>query len=155
ATGTENVQSVVNLALALGQLGRPGAGVAPLRGQSSVQSAGECGVAPTIFPGGESINVESAARLSDAWGAPVPSRPGLATRPMLEAAHRGEIKLLVCLGGNLLDTMPDRPFVRETLECLPSRIRLDVVMNHEALVEPGEALLILPVRNWYEWDHVF
>src|SRR5262249_42474002 len=67
ATGTENVQSVVNLALALGQLGRRGAGVAPLRGQSSVQSAGECGVAPTIFPGGESINDESAARLSEAW----------------------------------------------------------------------------------------
>src|SRR5262249_35767516 len=54
-----------------------------------------------------------------------------------------------------LDTMPDRPFVRETLERLPFRIRLDVMMNHEALVEPGETLLVVPVRNWYEWDHLF
>jgi len=155
ATGTENVQSVVNLALALGQFGRPGAGVAPLRGQSSVQSAGECGLAPNIFPGGEAINADSATRLSNDWGAPVPATPGLATGHMLEAAHGGNIKLLVSLGGNLLDTMPDRPVVRETLERIPCRIRFDVMMNHEALVEPGDALLILPVRNWYEWDHVF
>lgn len=155
ATGTDNVLSVVNLALALGQFGRPGAGVAPLRGQSSVQSAGECGVAPTIFPGGDKIDEESAARLSETWGAPVPSRPGLATGPMLEAAERGEIDLLLCLGGNLVDTMPDRAFVRRALNRVPFRIRLDVMMNREALVEPGEATLVLPIRNWYEWNSVF
>jgi molybdopterin-dependent oxidoreductase alpha subunit len=155
AAGTENVLSVVNLALALGQFGRPGAGVAPLRGQSSVQSAGECGVAPNIFPGGEAVGEAGAARLSARWGVEVPSRPGLATGPMLEAAERGEVDLLLSLGGNLLDTMPDRGFVRRALSRVPWRIRLDVMMNREALVEPGEGLLVLPIRNWYEWEHVF
>lgn len=155
ATGTDNVKAVVNLALALGQFGRPGAGIAPLRGQSSVQAAGECGVAPTIFPGGDPVNGPSAAHFSKLWNAEVPAAPGLATGPMLEAAHRGDISLLFCLGGNLLDTMPDRPFIRETLSRIPFRIRLDVMMNAEAMVEPGESLLILPVRNWYEWQHVF
>jgi len=154
-TGTDNVKSVVNLALALGQFGRPGAGIAPLRGQSSVQAAGECGVAPNIFPGGDPVNDQSAAHFSQLWNTPVPAKPGLATGPMLDAAHRGDIGLLFCLGGNLLDTMPDRPFIRETLARIPFRIRLDVMMNAEALVEPGEALLILPARNWYEWQHVF
>ncbi len=155
ATGTNNVKSVVNLALALGQFGRPGAGIAPLRGQSSVQAAGECGVAPNIFPGGDPVNAQSAAHFAELWNADVPAAPGLATGPMLEAAHRGELDLLFCLGGNLLDTMPDRPFIRETLARIPFRIRLDVMMNSEALVEPGDALLVLPVRNWYEWQHVF
>ena len=155
ATGSDNVKAVVHLALALGQLGRPGAGVVPLRGQSSVQSAGECGVAPNIFPGGEPIKEETARRFSDWWGAPVPARPGLATGPMIEAAERGEIKLLVCVGGNLLDTMPDRRFVRRALEKTAYRIRFDVMMNRDALIEPGEAILVLPVRNWYEWQHVF
>lgn len=155
ATGTGNVKALVNLALLLGQFGRPGAGVAPLRGQSSVQSAGECGVAPNIFPGGDPVDTAAAAALGAAWGAPVPDQPGMATGPMLEAVHRGEIGLLFLLGGNLLDTMPGRPFVRETLSRLPFRIRLDVMMNSECLVEPGEATLILPVRNWYEWDSVY
>jgi molybdopterin-dependent oxidoreductase alpha subunit len=153
--GTDNVKAVINLALALGQLGKPKAGLAALRGQSSVQAAGECGVAPNIFPGGAPINAETAARFSEWWSHPVPDRPGLATGPMIEAVDAGNIKLLMCLGGNLHDTMPERAFVRRALERLPFRIRLDVMMNHEALIEPGEALLILPVRNWYEWSSVF
>lgn len=155
ATGTDNIKAVVNVALATANVGRPGAGVVPLRGQSSVQSAGECGVAPNIFPGGEPINAETAAKFGDFWGGDVPATAGLPTGPMIEAADRGEIDLLVSIGGNLLDTLPNRPFVRRVLERTPFRIRFDVMMNREALVEPGEGLLVLPVRNWYEWDEVF
>lgn len=154
-TGSDNVKAVVNVALATASVGRAGASVVPLRGQSSVQSAGECGVAPNIFPGGEAINEQRAADLAARWGAPVAATPGLATGPMIEAADRGEIDLLVSIGGNLLDTMPNRPFVRRALERTPCRIRFDVMMNREALIEPGEALLVLPVRNWYEWESVY
>ncbi len=155
ATGSDNVKSVINLALALGQLGKPDSGLAALRGQSSVQAAGECGVAPNIFPGGAAVTRESASRLAEIWNGPVPDRPGLATGPMLEAIDAGAIKLLVAMGGNLHDTMPDRAFVRGALNRLPYRIRFDVMLNREALIEPGEALLIIPVRNWYEWSSVF
>jgi molybdopterin-dependent oxidoreductase alpha subunit len=154
-TGTDNVKAVINLALALGQLGRPKAGLAALRGQSSVQAAGECGVAPNIFPGGVAVNAENAGRFGAWWSQVLSDQPGLATGPMLQAADAGKIKLLMCMGGNLHDTMPDRHYVRGALERLPYRIRLDVMMNREALIEPGEGLLILPVRNWYEWSSVF
>jgi molybdopterin-dependent oxidoreductase alpha subunit len=155
ATGTDNVKSVVNLALALGQFGRPACGVAPLRGQSGVQATGECGVAPNVFPGGATVNAESAVRFSEAWITSVPSNPGLATGHMLEAVDRGDIRLLFALGGNLRETMPDRGRLDRILAKLPYRIRLDVMMNRETMIPPGEASLVLPIRNWYEWDSVF
>lgn len=154
-TGTDNVESVINLALALGQLGKPHAGLAALRGQSGVQASGECGVGPNIFPGGEAITSERAGELSALWGGPVPSEAGLATGRMIEAADRGAIRLLMCLGGNLRETMPDRPYVAAALRKVAYRIRLDVMMNQEAMIEPGEANLVIPIRNWYEWDSVF
>ncbi len=153
--GTEHVQSIVNVALALGQLGKSKAGVAPLRGQSSVQASGECGVAPDIFPGGTAVDEASVARFSEHWGAEAPSTAGLPTGRMIEAADRGEIDLLMCLGGNLRETMPDRAYIERVLSKVPYRIRLDVSMNSEAMIEPGEASLVIPIRNWYEWDSVF
>jgi molybdopterin-dependent oxidoreductase alpha subunit len=153
--GTDNVKAVVNLALALGQVGRPRSGLAPLRGQSSVQAAGECGVAGTIFPGGDGIDADSAARLSEMWGAEVPNRPGMPTARMIEAAHRCDLDCIVSLGGNLPATLPGSDDVADALRRTRHRIRFDVMMNHEALIEPGEALLVIPIRNWYEWDHVF
>ncbi len=153
--GTDNIKAFVNLALATGQLGKPNAGVAPLRGQSGVQASGECGVAPNVFPGGAPVNESSAERFSEFWSAPLSAKPGLATGPMIEAAECGDIKLLMSLGGNLRETMPDRSFIEKTLRKTPYRIRLDVMMNSDALIEPGEASLIIPIRNWYEWDSVF
>ncbi|MEE9295577.1 MAG: molybdopterin-dependent oxidoreductase [Phycisphaerae bacterium] len=153
--GTDNVKAIMNLALVLGQLGKAHAGVAPLRGQSGVQASGECGVAPDIFPGGSTVNAESAKRFSAVWGAKVPARRGLATGKMIETADRGKIELLMSLGGNLRETMPDRRYVQRVLSKVPYRIRLDVMMNSEAMIEPGEASLVIPIRNWYEWDSVF
>lgn len=155
ARGTENVQSIINLALALGQLGKAKAGLAPLRGQSGVQATGECGVAPNIFPGGVVINASSAKRYGSLWGARLRHKHGLATGKLIEAADRGKIDLLMSLGGNLRETMPDRRFVERALQKVPYRIRLDVMMNREAMIEPGEASLVIPIRNWYEWDSVF
>jgi molybdopterin-dependent oxidoreductase alpha subunit len=153
--GTDNVKAVVNLALVLGQLGKAKAGVAPLRGQSSVQATGECGVAPDVFPGGIPVTPESAVEYGQLWGATLSDRPGLPTGRMIEAADRGEIELLMSLGGNLRDTMPDRRHIERVLSKVPYRIRLDVMMNREAMIEPGEASLVLPIRNWYEWDSVY
>lgn len=154
-TGTDNVKGLINLALVLGQLGKPKAGLAALRGQSGVQATGECGVAPNIFPGGTAIDATSAEHYGKLWGATLSDKPGLPTGKMVSAAAEGDIKVLCALGGNLRDTMPDRKYVERVLSKVPYRIRFDVMMNAETMVEPGEASLVIPIRNWYEWDSVF
>ncbi len=153
--GSDNVKAVVNVALALGQLGKAKAGLAPLRGQSAVQASGECGVAPDVFPGGDAVSAESAKRFAKYWGAKVSGRAGLPTGKMIEAVERGKIELLMSLGGNLRETMPDRAYIEQVLKKVPYRIRLDVMMNTESMIAPGAASLVIPIRNWYEWDSVF
>ena len=107
--GVDNVKAVVNLALARGMIGREKCGVLPIRGHSGVQGGGECGVDPDKFPGGFEVAVPAdRARFEALWGRPLPEWRGHRTLQMLEAAHRGEIDVLYSLGGNLLETMPDR-----------------------------------------------
>ncbi len=154
-TGTDNVKGIINLALVLGQLGRTKAGLAALRGQSGVQATGECGVAPNIFPGGVPIDATSASHYGTLWGATLSDNPGLPTGKMVTAAANGDINVLCGLGGNLRDTMPDRSFIERALSRVPYRIRFDVMMNAETMIEPGEASLVIPIRNWYEWDSVY
>jgi predicted molibdopterin-dependent oxidoreductase YjgC len=83
--GVENVNSIVNLALARGNIGRPGAGLMPIRGHSGVQGGAEMGCYSSAFPGGIPIDETSAADLEDAYGFHVPSTPGLTAPEMLDA----------------------------------------------------------------------
>jgi molybdopterin-dependent oxidoreductase alpha subunit len=147
--GVDNVQAIVNLALSRGMLGREKCGIMPIRGHSGVQGGGECGSEPDKFPGGFSVNDETARRFSNLWHHPVPSNPGLQILQMIEAAHRGEIKFLYSIGGNLLETMPDPRFV-EALAKVPLRIYQDIVLNTSMLLDPGDAVVILPGQTRYE-----
>jgi molybdopterin-dependent oxidoreductase alpha subunit len=150
ANGVDNVCAVVNLALARGMIGRPKAGIMPIRGHSGVQGGGEIGVAPTKFPGGRPLNADTAAHFADLWGAPVPDRPGLSTPEALAAAARGEIDILYNIGGNLLETMPDRAAMFDTFARIGLRIHQDIVFNTSTLCEPGEAVVVLPAQTRYE-----
>ena len=148
--GVENVKALVNLALARGMLGREKCGIIPIRGHSGVQGGGECGVDPDKYPGGFEVAVpEDRARFEALWGRPLPAWRGHRTLQMLEAAHRGEIDALYSLGGNLLETMPDRDYMREALSRVKLRIHQDIVINSSALLE-GEAVLLLPAQTRYE-----
>ena len=148
--GVDNVKAVVNLTLARGMLGREKCGVMPIRGHSGVQGGGECGVDPDKYPGGfEVANPRDRARFEELWGRPLPAWRGHRTLQMLEAAHRGEIDFLYSLGGNLLETMPDRDYMRESLSRLVLRIHQDIVLNTSSLLE-GRAVLILPAQTRYE-----
>ncbi len=148
--GVDNVKAVVNLALARGFLGREKCGVMPIRGHSGVQGGGECGVDPDKLPGGYEIHAEpDRRRFEDLWGAPLPTHRGHRTLQMLEAAHRGEMDLLYSLGGNLLETMPDRDYMAEALSHVKLRIHQDIVLNTSSLL-PGRAVLILPAETRYE-----
>lgn len=148
--GVDNVKALVNLALARGMFGRAKCGVLPIRGHSGVQGGGECGVDPDKLPGGfEVSNPDHRARFAALWGAPLPAHRGHRTLQMLEAAHAGEIDFLYSLGGNLLETMPDRTFMDEALSRVKLRIHQDIVLNTSSLL-PGAAVLLLPAQTRYE-----
>ncbi len=148
--GVDNVKAVVNLALARGMLGREKCGILPIRGHSGVQGSGECGSEPDKFPGGFAVNDDTARRFSNLWHHPVPSKPGLNVPDMIEAAHQGVIKFLYSIGGNLLETMADAKFVAEALAKVPVRVHQDIALNPSMLVDPEEAVVLLPGQTRYE-----
>ena len=148
--GVDNVKAIVNLALCRGMLGREKCGIMPIRGHSGVQGGGECGSEPDKFPGGFPVNDDTARRFSNLWHHPVPSKPGLKVLQMIEAAHRGEIKFLYSIGGNLLETMPDPTFIADALAKVPLRVHQDIVLNTSMLLDPEDAVVILPGQTRYE-----
>ncbi|HEY2954064.1 MAG TPA: FdhF/YdeP family oxidoreductase [Candidatus Eisenbacteria bacterium] len=148
--GVDNVKALVNLALARGMLGREKCGVLPIRGHSGVQGGGECGVDPDKYPGGfEVASPEDRRRFEELWGAPLPAWKGRRTLQMLEAAHAGEIDFLYSLGGNLLETMPDRAYMAEALSRVKLRVHQDIVLNTSSLL-PGRTVILLPAETRYE-----
>jgi molybdopterin-dependent oxidoreductase alpha subunit len=148
--GVENVKAVVNLALARGMLGRPNAGLVPVRGHSGVQGAAECGSVPNTFPGGAPVNEENARRFAALWGHPVPAWPGLSALEMLEAAGRGELAVFYIAGGNFVETMPEPERTRQALARVPCRVHQDLFLNSSMLVEPADLVLLLPGQTRYE-----
>lgn len=148
--GVDNVKALVNLALARGMLGREKCGILPIRGHSGVQGGGECGVDPDKYPGGFEVAQEpDRRRFEELWGRPLPAWKGLRTLQMLEAAHRGEIGFLYSLGGNLLETMPDRAYMTEALARVPLRVHQDIVLNTSSVLE-GPTVILLPAETRYE-----
>lgn len=150
--GGDAVQMILNVALARGFLGREFCGVMPIRGHSSVQGGAEMGAYATSFPGGKAVTPANAATLSAHYGFPVPDWPGLTTTEMVEAAARGELDVFYLLGGNFLRTLPEPDYVRTALARVPLRIHQDIILTDQMLIEPGEAVLLLPGQTRYEQD---
>jgi molybdopterin-dependent oxidoreductase alpha subunit len=149
ACGTDNVLALINLALARGNVGRPGAGLMPVRGHSGVQGGAEMGAYATVFPGGVPIATESARELERAYGFPIRAERGLSAAEMVEAAGRGAIDVLYSSGGNFLETLPDPDAVRSALERVPLRVHQDIVVSSQMLVD-GEDVVLLPAMTRYE-----
>jgi molybdopterin-dependent oxidoreductase alpha subunit len=147
----DTVRAIVNLALAQGSVGRDGVGLMPIRGHSGVQGGAEMGAYATALPGGAPVDPEHAAALAEAWGFPVPDRPGLTAPEMVEAAGRGELDVLWMSGGNFLDVLPDPLAVEAALERVPLRLHQDVVVTRQMLVE-GDDVVLLPVATRYEQE---
>ena len=148
--GVDNVKALVNLALARGMLGREKCGIMPISGHSGVQGGGECGVDPDRYPGGfEVANAGDRHRFETLWEHPLPAWHGMRTLQMLEAAHAGGLDLLYSLGGNLLETMPDRGYMLEALQRVKLRVHQDIVLNTSSLL-PGHTVLLLPAQTRYE-----
>ena len=152
ASGSDNVRALLNVALARGNVGRPGAGLMPIRGHSGVQGGAEMGAYATAFPGNVPIAAESAAELAGRYGFPVPAERGLTAEEMIEAAGRGELDVLYASGGNFLDVLPDPRLVGERLGRVPLRVHQDIVISSQMLVDPppGGAVVLLPAATRYE-----
>jgi molybdopterin-dependent oxidoreductase alpha subunit len=148
--GEAGVRAIVNLGLSKGFVGREGCGLMPIRGHSGVQGGAEMGCYSTSFPGGLPINEENAAKMADLWGFDVPAAKGLTAPEMIDAAWRGELDVLVSVGGNFLEVLPDPDYVQEALERVPLRVHVDIVLSPQMLLEPGEAAVILPAATRYE-----
>lgn len=147
--GTDNVRALVNLALARGNVGRPGAGLMPIRGHSGVQGGAEMGAYATAFPGGVAIDESSASALAAHWGFPVPARPGLPVTRMIDRAAEGDMDVLWSSGGNFLETLPDPGAVLDALGRVPLRVHVDIVASSQMLAD-GDEVLVLPAMNRYE-----
>ena len=151
--GTNNVLSIVNLALALGRIGKPHSGLCPIRGHSGVQGGAEMGAVPDNYGMDRPVNGETAKAIEEQWGFPVPDTPGMNASSMIRAAHDGKLDVLYSIGGNFMETLPDPQFVREALARVPLRIHQDIVVNTQMLVEPDDPeglVLLLPGRTRYE-----
>jgi predicted molibdopterin-dependent oxidoreductase YjgC len=110
------------------------------------------GAYATAFPGGVAIDETSAEKLASAWGFEVPSAPGMTTVEWLEAAGRGELDALYCIGGNFLETMPAPERIRGALAQIPLRLHSDIVLTSQMLVDPAETVYLLPARTRYEQE---
>ncbi len=111
-----NVQSLVNLQLLLGNLASPGGGLTPLRSQNNSQGASDVGAHPAMLPGYQPVADEAArAKFAVAWGAQIPSTPGLTAPEIFAAARQGQIKAIYILGEDLINTSPQAALVRESL----------------------------------------
>lgn len=148
--GVDNVAAIVNLALARGNVGRPDAGLMPIRGHSGVQGGAEMGAYASALPGGLPVTSENATVVADAYGFPVRGEPGLSAAEMVEAAGEGRLDVLYSSGGNFLEVLPDPPVVEAALAKVPLRVHQDIVVSSQMLVDPGDTVVLLPAATRYE-----
>ncbi|HLE47299.1 MAG TPA: FdhF/YdeP family oxidoreductase, partial [Candidatus Thermoplasmatota archaeon] len=150
AFGVQNVEAIVALALARGNVGRPYTGLMPIRGHSGVQGGAEMGCVPNALPGGVPLDPQTSATFTDAWGFPVPTHDGLDVVSMIDAAHEGKLDVLWSVGGNYLDTLPEPEYVAKAVERVPLRVHQDIVLTPQMFLEPADAVLLLPATTRYE-----
>src|SRR5581483_1221886 len=136
--GVANVAAIVNLALLRGMVGRPHAGLLPIRGHSNVQGIGSVGVAPVLK---EAIFRKLEARL----GVKLPTTPGRDTMACMKAADAGEARAALCLGGNLFGSNPDASFAARALGKLELITYLNTTLNTGHAWGRGRETLVLPV----------
>jgi formate dehydrogenase major subunit len=150
--GVGNVVSLANLAITCGQIGRPGAGVCPLRGQNNVEGAGDMGALPNKYPGGGLVtDPEVRARFEGEWGTTLSGEIGVRATEVPHAINSGKLRTLLVFGENPLMSDPDSGRFREEIQKLDLLILIDMFMNETARY----ADYVLPAAGWPEKDGTF
>jgi molybdopterin-dependent oxidoreductase alpha subunit len=136
--GVANVQAIANLALLRGMVGRPNAGLLPIRGHSNVQGMGSMGVTPKL----RDVVLE---RLESHFQVRLPTETGLDTMACIDAADAGRLKIGFCLGGNLFGSNPDAAYAARALSKLDLVVYLNTTLNTGHAHGVGQETIILPV----------
>jgi len=150
--GTTTVMAIANLAMATGNIGRPGVGVNPLRGQNNVQGACDMGSFPHEFSGYRHVSDAATRQAFEAlWGVPLESEPGLRIPNMLDAAVAGTFKGLYVQGEDIAQSDPDTQHVVAGLEAMECVVVQDLFLNETA----NFAHVFLPGSTFLEKDGTF
>src|SRR5471032_1723799 len=147
--GTDNSRCLIALALITGQIGRPGTGLHPLRGQNNVQGASDAGLIPMFFPDYKSVeDPEIRGQYEKAWGVKLPPKKGKTVVEIMDAVHAGEIKGMYVEGENPAMSDPDLNHAREALAHLEHLVVQDLFLTETAMY----ADVVLPASGWPEKD---
>jgi formate dehydrogenase major subunit len=145
--GTDNARCLIALCLMTGQVGRPGTGLHPLRGQNNVQGASDSGLIPMVFPDYQRVdNAEARARFEKLWGAELDPKPGLTVVEIMNAVHEGKIRGMYIMGENPAMSDPDLHHAREALAKLEWLVVQEIFLTETCYL----ADVILPATAWPE-----
>ena len=150
-TGVDNVMSVANLAMLTGNVGKPGTGVNPLRGQNNVQGGCDVAALPNYLPGYQSLtNLEARRRVTEAWGIEPPSEIGLTATEMMNVMGE-KIRAMFIMGENPMISDPDINHVEQQLN------KLDFLAASEMFMSETAALadVVFPACSYAEKNGTF
>ncbi|KPK04408.1 MAG: formate dehydrogenase, partial [Betaproteobacteria bacterium SG8_39] len=147
--GTDNARCLIALTLMTGQVGRPGTGLHPLRGQNNVQGASDSGLIPMMYPDYQRVATpEARARFEKYWGAALDAKPGLTVVEIMNAAYEGAIRGMYIMGENPAMSDPDLAHARAAMAKLEHLVVQDIFLTETAYL----ADVVLPATAWPEKD---
>ncbi|HYF58235.1 MAG TPA: formate dehydrogenase subunit alpha [Burkholderiaceae bacterium] len=150
--GTDNARCLIALSLLTGQIGRPGTGLHPLRGQNNVQGASDAGLIPMMLPDYRPVgDADAAAAIERLWGTPIDRRPGLTVVEIVAAAAAGRIRGMYVMGENPAMSDPDLAHARAALASLEMLVVQDIFPTETAWL----ADVILPASAFPEKTGTF
>src|SRR3990172_8618043 len=151
--GTDNTLAITNLALLCGQVGRPGTGLNPLRGQNNVQGCSDSGGLPNVYTAYQPVDDDQVrASFALEWARPeLPAMPGLTVTELVDGALSGAIKAFYVMGEDPLTSEPNLSHARHALEELDFIVCQDIFMN--STLEMAD--VILPSCSFAEKDGTF
>ena len=150
--GTDNARCLITLCLITGHVGRPGAGLHPLRGQNNVQGASDAGLIPMVYPDYHPVEkAEFKDAMEEFWGTELDPRRGLTVVEIMNAINAGEIKAMYIMGENPAMSDPDQHHARQALASLECLVVQDIFMTETA----WQADVILPASAHAEKTGTF
>ncbi len=150
--GTDNARCLIALSLMTGQIGRPGTGLHPLRGQNNVQGASDAGLIPMMLPDYQRVdNPAARERFEKAWGATLDPKPGLTVVEIMDAIDAGQVRGMYIMGENPAMSDPDANHARAALAALEHLVVQDIFLTETAYL----ADVILPASAFPEKTGTF
>jgi formate dehydrogenase major subunit len=150
--GTDNARCLIALSMMTGQVGRPGTGLHPLRGQNNVQGASDVGLIPMMYPDYQRVdNAGTRSRFEEVWGMTLDPQPGLTVVEIMNAVHAGQIRGMYIMGENPAMSDPDVSHARQALSELEMLVVQDIFLTETGYL----ADVILPASAFPEKTGTF